>query len=112
MKLQQEAGCPQKDAAPAPIRPKPAAQLYLQGYILLRTLTRTFRWGLSIESESRAGYWHECRERGGTKSCVDASLQGASTREQGETCGIKMEANDIGETRVKGPKAGERGGLS
>ena len=70
------------------------------------------RWGLSIESESRAGYWHECRERGGTKSCVDTSLRGASTREQGETCGIKMEANDLGETRVKGPKAGEGGGLS
>jgi len=68
--------------------------------------------GLSIKSESRAGYWHECRERGGTKSCVDASLRDASTREQGETCGIKMEANDLGETRVKGPKAGERGGLS
>ena len=79
---------------------------------VLRTLTRTFRWGLSIESESRAGYWHECRERGGTKSCVDVSLQGPSTREQGETCGIKMEANDLGESRVKGPKAGERGGLS
>ena len=70
------------------------------------------RWGLSIESESRAGYWHGCRERGGTKSCVDASLRGASTREQGETCGIKMEANDLGETRVKGPKAGKRRGLS
>jgi len=35
-----------------------------------------------------------------------------SIREQGETCGVKKEANDLGETRVKGPKAGEREGLS
>ena len=79
---------------------------------VLRTLTRTLGGDLVFESESHAGYWHECRERGGAKSCVDASLRDASTREQGETCRIKMEANDLGETRVKGPKAGERGGLS
>jgi len=42
-----------------------------------------------------------------TKGCVYASLRGAGTREQGETCMVKVEANDLGETRVKGPKAGE-----
>jgi len=48
---------------------------------------------------------------GGVKNPY-VSLRGAGTREQGETCGVGVEANNLGETRVKGSKAGEREGLS
>ena len=63
----------------------PPENLFLHT-LFIATITNPYRnvsSGTGIGSERRARYWHECRERRGTKTRVYASLQGGGYKRTG-----------------------------